>query len=92
MVPGLKSRSRKLRQNVNGAVPLPIGARTRGSSCARRRVAPMELAEVTRRKDADEQRAQAELKKSGTPTFFQWVSTYPLKVILSILERMLHLL
>ncbi|MGD0102306.1 MAG: hypothetical protein ABSC60_18395 [Acidobacteriota bacterium] len=52
----------------------------------------MELAEVTRRKDADEQRAQAELKKSGTPTFFQWVSTYPLKVILSILERMLHLL
>jgi hypothetical protein len=52
----------------------------------------MELAEVTRRKDADEQRAQAECKKSGTPTFFQWVSTYPLKVILSILERMLHLL
>src|SRR5579864_1221367 len=33
-----------------------------GSSCARRRVAPMELAEVTRRKDADEQRAQAERK------------------------------
>jgi hypothetical protein len=32
--------------------------RTLDSSCARRRVAPMELAEVTRRKDADEQRAQ----------------------------------
>jgi len=30
------------------------------SSWARRRVAPVELAEVTRRKDADKQRAQAE--------------------------------
>ena len=49
---------------------MPIGARTRGSSCARRRVAPMELAEVTRRKDADEQRAQAECKKKvGHPLF-----------------------
>jgi hypothetical protein len=33
-----------------------------GSSCARRRVAPMESAEVARRKNADKQGAQAERK------------------------------